>query len=266
MAETDVAQLVIRTEIQDVYRYFLARRTRDGYWEWIGGKREEDETIEETAERELKEEIQIDWESHGFEIQGVADSYSSEADSSYLLNPVLIEVGEEAFRAISEEHLSREHDSFEWIDLTGFGDFETLGQYKALERLDLIEGDVALAVLENEGEYLIVERSEENTSSGKWGFVSGKMENDENPEETAKRELWEETRLEAEPLETGEFYIGKGELGYWRLFPVLMETGSREVELNWELSDYRWISLEEINEQETIGRLKALEKLSIDYE
>jgi hypothetical protein len=45
-----------------------------------------------------------------------------------------------------------------------------------------------------------------------------------------------------------------------------METGSREVELNWELSDYRWISLEEINEQETIGRLKALEKLSIDYE
>jgi 8-oxo-dGTP pyrophosphatase MutT (NUDIX family) len=264
--ETDVAQLVIRTEIEEGYRYFLARRTRDSYWEWIGGKREEDETIEETAERELREEIQIDWESHGFEIQGVADSYPSEADSSYLLNPVLIEVEEQTFRAISEEHLSNEHDSFEWIKLTDFGEFDTLGQYKALERLDLIEGDVALAVVLNKEEFLIVERSEENTSSGEWGFVSGKMEEDEKPPETAKRELWEETRLKAEPLETGDFYIGKGELGYWRLFPVLMETGSREVELNWELSDYRWISLEEINELKSIGRLKALEKLSIDYE
>jgi 8-oxo-dGTP pyrophosphatase MutT (NUDIX family) len=263
MAETDVAQLVIRTEIEESYRYFLARRTRDSCWEWIGGKREEDETIVETAERELKEEIQIDWENHGFEIQGVADSYSSEADSSYLLNPILIEVSEKAFRAISEEHLSREHDSFEWIDLTGFGDFDTLGQYKALERLDLIEGDVALAVLENEGEYLIVERSEENTSSGEWGFVSGKMEENEKPPETAKRELWEETRLKAEPLETGEFYIGKGELGYWRLFPVLMETGSREVELNWELSDYKWIDLEELETMKTMGRMKAVEKLEL---
>lgn len=264
--ETDVAQLVIRTEIEGVYRYFLARRTRDGCWEWIGGKREEGETIQEAAIRELKEEITIDWEKHGFEIGGIAESYPSEVDPSYLLNPVLIEVEKAVFNDVSESDLSNEHDSFEWIDLTEFGEYETLGQYKALERLDLIEGDVALAVVENEGKYLIVKRSEENTSSGEWGFVSGKMEKNETPEETAERELWEETKLEAELVETGDFYIGKGELGYWRLFPVLMETESREVKLNWELSDYRWIDLEEINELESIGRLKALEKLSIDHE
>ncbi|MFQ3275132.1 MAG: 8-oxo-dGTP pyrophosphatase MutT (NUDIX family) [Candidatus Nanohaloarchaea archaeon] len=261
--ETDVAQLLIRTETGDGYRYFLARRTRDGYWEWIGGKEEEGETIEETAERELKEEIQIDWNEHNFEIRGLADSYPSEADSSYLLNPVLIEVDEKTFGEISESDLSNEHDQLEWIELAEFGEFETLGQYRALERLDLIEGYVALAVLENDGEYLLVQRSEENTSSGEWGFVSGKMEEDENPEEAAKRELWEETRVDAEPLETGDFYIGKGELGYWRLFPVLMETDETEVELNWELSDYKWVNLEELEDMKTMERMKAVEKLEL---
>jgi 8-oxo-dGTP pyrophosphatase MutT (NUDIX family) len=261
--ETDVAQLVIRTEIEGVYRYFLARRTRDGYWEWIGGKREGGETIQETAERELKEEIQIDWGKYGFEIQGVAEHYPSEADSSYLLNPVLIEVEKAVFNKVSESDLSNEHDKFEWIKLTEYDKFETLGQYKALERLDLVEGDVALAVVENEGEYLIVERSEENTSSGEWGFVSGKMEENETSDETAERELWEETNLEAEPVETGDFYIGKGELGYWRLFPVLMETDETEVELNWELSDYRWIDLDELETMKTMGRMKAVEKLEL---
>lgn len=260
---TDVAQLVIRAEIDHSYRYFLARRTRDGNWEWIGGKKEEGEKIKETAVRELKEEIQIDWDSYGFEIQGVADFYPSEADSSYHLNPVLIEVDEDTLREISKSDLSNEHDRFEWIDLTEFGEFETLGQYKALEKLDLIEGDVSLAVPENNGEYLLVQRSEENTSSGEWGFVSGKMEEGENPEETAKRELWEETRIEAEPVETGDFYIGEGELGYWRLFPVLMETEEKEVELNWELSDYRWINLEELEDMKTMGRMKAVEKLEL---
>ncbi len=39
----DVAQSVIRAEVDESYKYLLARRTEDGYWEFIGGKRESDE-------------------------------------------------------------------------------------------------------------------------------------------------------------------------------------------------------------------------------
>lgn len=127
-----------------------------------------------------------------------------------------------------------------------------------------VNGDVALAVARNDGEYLIVERSEENTSSGNWGFVSGQIEGDESPEEAAVRELREETQLEAETIESGESYIGQGERGYWRLFPVLVETDSREVELNWELSDYEWVKLDEIRDRKTLGEMKSIEKLGLE--
>lgn len=261
--EIDVAQLVIRTDSEKGFRYFLARRTKDGFWEWIGGKREDGETIEEAAIRELKEEIQIDWNSYSFEIDTVAEKYPSESDPCYKLNPVLIEVENEVLEAVSEDDLSNEHSAFEWIELVEFSDFDTLGQFRALENLDLVEGDVALSTLRNEDEFLLVERSQENTSSGEWGFVSGKIEEDEKPEEAAKRELREETRIRAEPVETGDWFIGEGEQGYWRLFPVLMETGETEVDLNWELSDHRWANLEELENMKTMGRMKAVEKLEL---
>lgn len=49
--KVDVAQIVLRAESGDDYTYLLSRRTSDGYYEWIGGKAEDGETIEQTAER-----------------------------------------------------------------------------------------------------------------------------------------------------------------------------------------------------------------------
>lgn len=263
MNKVDVAQIVLRTKAEDSYEYFMARRTSDSYWEWIGGKAEEGETIEEAAERELKEEIQIDWDDYSFSIAGVAESYPSSVDSKYMLNPVVIEVDASLAEGIEEQHLSREHDQMAWIELTEFDEYESLGQYEALERLDLVEGDVALAAVRNEDEFLTVKRSEENSSSGRWGFVSGKLEDGEEPADAAVRELKEEVNLEAEVVDSGDFYIGKGELGYWRLFPFLLETGDREVDLNWELSEYRWVDTEELDDMKTMGRLKAVDKLNL---
>lgn len=263
---TDVAQLVLRSSVEEDYEYFMARRTSDGYWEWIGGKAEEGEEIEGTAVRELEEELRVDWTEYEYSIEGVAEAYPSRADSKYMLNPVLIEVEPELIEKLEQKNLSREHDDLDWFRLTEFDEYETRGQYEALERLDLVEGDVALAAVRDGEDYLVVERSEENTSSGRWGFVSGKIEEGENAEEAAVRELREEVDLEAEVIETGDFYIGKGELGYWRLFPVLLETEDREVDLNWELSDHRWVGIRELEGMRTMGKLKALEKLDVDYE
>lgn len=264
MDTKDVAQLVIRYELEDGYRYFLAKRTRDGYWEWIGGKRKKDEQIEETALRELDEEVNsIDPEE--VKVIEVAEKYPSAVDSSYKLYPVLIELDKKTAEAVTEEDLSGEHSDFEWIDLTDFFSYETLGQYKALERLNLINGDVALGVTRNKGNYLLLKRAENTTSADKWTFPGGKVEAEENVREALEREVKEETGHSPEVIRKGEPVIGEGETGYWRLHPFLVEINSRKIELDWEHSDYRWIDLEEIHDIDYLGEAKSLSALDLEH-
>ncbi|MFB6158653.1 MAG: NUDIX domain-containing protein [Candidatus Nanohalobium sp.] len=137
------------------------------------------------------------------------------------------------------------------------------GKVKENEDLEIVNGRVALALVEKEGEFLAVKRSEENSTPGKWATVSGGSEPGENPEEAAKRELREETGLKAEVMEKGEYYIGEGEQGMWRLEPVLMEYKGGEIDLNWELSEYRWVDPGEVENLETLGKLKGFDKLGL---
>lgn len=129
--------------------------------------------------------------------------------------------------------------------------------------MKLVNGDVAVGVVKNEGKYLVVKRSEENTSSGYWAFVSGEIEEDENPRDAAVREIKEETNLEVSPAKSGEAYIGEGETGRWRLHPILLKSENGDIELNWELSDYRWVELGELENLKTLGDMKAVEELDL---
>lgn len=218
--------------------------------------------MEEASLRELEEELRgVD--PDGVEIVEIADGYPVEHDPSYTLYPVLMEMSSEQAENVGTEDLSREHSELEWIDLVNFGEYDTPGQYPALEKLGLVNGEVSIGVVRNNGDYLAVKRSDENTSSGYWTFVSGQIEEGESPEEAAVREIQEETGLEASPVRTGDPYIGKGETGHWRLHPVLLESGSRTVELNWELSEHCWSDLGELRELETLGRWKAPERLEL---
>lgn len=126
-----------------------------------------------------------------------------------------------------------------------------------------VNGNVALAVSRYNKKYLILERSEQNSSSGEWVFPGGKIEKNEKPSEAAIRELKEETGLKGEILETGETYIGEGELGYWKIYPVHVKVDSTAVELDYEHSDYKWLELSELQEHETMGQLKSLKALNI---
>lgn len=225
----------------------IGKRSSDGYWEFTGGK-VEDESLEDCALRELAEETGLEGE-----VVKTADGYPSPVDSKFNLRPVLIETDS------VEAKDSREHDALEWIKLEEFYRYETMGQYRALEKLELVNGDVALAVACKEGKCLVLKRSEKVSSAGFWNFPGGKIE-DESAEDAVIRELREETGLEGEILETGDPYIGSGELGYWRIYPFLVEVAG-SVELNYEHSDYRWVEPGEIKELETLGAMKATDKL-----
>lgn len=258
----DVAQTVVRYPEKDGYRYLIGLRSKDSYWEFLGGKLENGEKLQEAAFRELEEETGLELSKEKIENYRAGETYRSSDDEKYRLNPVLIEISEKIAEKITQENLSREHENFAWIKLGKFYDYETLGQYRALEKLDLVNGDVALAVARKEenGKFLALKRSERTSSSGFWNFPGGKIEEDEVKQDAALRELSEETSLEGEILESGSPYISSGELGYWRIFPFLIEV-SGEVELSHEHSDFSWIELEELEKLETLGAGEAVENL-----
>jgi len=125
-----------------------------------------------------------------------------------------------------------------------------------------VNGDVALAATRKGLMFLMLERSESNSSTGKWTFPCGKIKDGESKREAALRELEEETGLTGEIVESGDPYISEGELGYWRVHPFLVEAEG-QVELSEEHSDYTWAQIPGLKSLDTLGNLKSLEELGV---
>lgn len=126
-----------------------------------------------------------------------------------------------------------------------------------------INGDVALGVVEFEGKYLLMRRSEENSSSGKWTFPGGRVEEDESTEDAVKREIKEETGLDTEVVREGDHFINEGELGFWRVHPFLLSSESKEVEIGREHDRHEWIEISELEGFDTLGETKAPGRLDL---
>ena len=143
-----------------------------------------------------------------------------------------------------------------------------------------VNGDIALAATRKGLMYLMLERSENTSSTGKWVFPSGKIEDGESKREAALRELEEETGMTGEIVESGDPYISEGELRHhrssedllkadlpeedcvWRVHPFLVEAEGT-VELSEEHSDYTWAQIPGLKSLDTLGNLKSLEKLGV---
>ncbi len=123
---------------------------------------------------------------------------------------------------------------------------------------DVQEIHVVTSFIENEGEILILKRSEYvGTYQGKWAGVSGYVEENEVPLERAINEIEEEVGLrDLQMIREGEPVLSRNEKNVWIIHPYLFHTESREVELDWEHTEHRWVEPGKVLEFDTVPRLE----------
>ncbi len=121
---------------------------------------------------------------------------------------------------------------------------------------------IVTCFITNENKILLLKRSDKVKSmKGLWAGVSGIIEKDEPPLARAKREIFEEVGLHE-----GQIKLLKSEKEMriispqyknheWLVFPFLFGAENQTIKLNWENSDYRWISIDEIKNFETVPSL-----------
>ena len=121
---------------------------------------------------------------------------------------------------------------------------------------------IVTCFITNEDKILILKRSDKVKSmKGLWAGVSGIIEKDELPLARAKREIFEEVGLHEDQIKLlkseKEMRIISPQYKNheWLVFPFLFGTENQTIKLNWENSDYKWISIDEIKNFETVPSL-----------
>ena len=112
---------------------------------------------------------------------------------------------------------------------------------------------------------LILKRSEKVRSmKGLWSGVSGIIENNENPIDRAKIEIFEEVGIKenkinlVKSIEKIKISSPQYENHEWEVFPFLFETKESEIKLNWENSEHKWINVNELKNYETVPSLDKI--------
>ena len=120
-------------------------------------------------------------------------------------------------------------------------------------------------LINDDGKLLILKRSDKvRTYKGMWGGVAGYVEEDEEPYETAVKEIREEVGIKEEnisfirqmgPVKFTDFY--EGEKYNWEIFIFVFKIEKKDkVNIDWEHLEYKWIAPSEIGKYDTVPHLK----------
>jgi len=118
---------------------------------------------------------------------------------------------------------------------------------------------IVTSFLKDNDKILLLKRSNQvKTMKGLWAGVSGIIENDEKPIRRAKIEIFEELGITEDKI---KFLKSSPEMNVhspqyenheWEIFPFLFEAKNPVINLNWENSEYVWITIDEIKNYETV--------------
>ena len=130
--------------------------------------------------------------------------------------------------------------------------------------------NIVTSFLKNKEQILILKRSQKVKSmKGLWGGISGIIENNENPLERAKIEIFEEvgiTENNINLLKSGnavDVISPQYKNHKWHIFPFLFQIDNIKINLNWENSDSQWIGINELGRCETVPNLDKVLKTLI---
>ena len=126
---------------------------------------------------------------------------------------------------------------------------------------------VVTCLLENNGEILILKRSEKvGTYHELWGGIAGFVEENEEPQETAVKEIKEEVGIEKKDLllvkkedaiKFTDLYGGK--LYDWIVYSFLFHIKDRDkIQIDREHTEFRWVKPSELKKYDTVPRFKEI--------
>ena len=116
---------------------------------------------------------------------------------------------------------------------------------------------VCAIISDDEGKYLLVERSEGMNHPLKWEFPGGKLEANESPGEAIKRELKEELNVQINPkqiLATVVWEYPNKKVG---LIPIICELRSKVIHLR-EHRGHGWFVIDEMRERDLLEADKTI--------
>lgn len=124
---------------------------------------------------------------------------------------------------------------------------------------------IVTSFIRDNGKLLILKRSDEVKSmKGLWAGISGIIEKNEEPLTRAKIEIFEEVGITEDKISlikaTEEIRVNSPQYKNheWEIFPFLFEVNNPKITLNWENSDFKWISIEELENYETVPSLQKV--------
>ena len=124
---------------------------------------------------------------------------------------------------------------------------------------------IVTSFLKKSDQILILKRSQKIRSmKGLWSGVSGIIENNENPIDRAKIEIFEEVGIKekeiklVKKLEKMKISSQQYKNHEWEIFPFLFETKNTNIELNWENSEFKWILPKELKNYQTVPSLEKI--------
>ncbi len=118
--------------------------------------------------------------------------------------------------------------------------------------------------------FLMLKRSEKvNINRGLWCGVAGRIEKGTTPEETAFKEIKEETDLQKNQIEligsAPPILIDIDAHNEAFVYPFLFRTYRPIIKLDWEHTEYKWVKLNMIENLETVPRLNEIIKALMPF-